>query len=251
MRYDPFDLSGRTALVTGAVGGIGQAVCELLASFGANIFAHHLDEEPSAASLGQLCENYGVEFSHISGDLRETRTAHATVEQAYAWRGRLDIVVNNAGVLFERTLAETTSTVWQDTIAVNLTAPFLIAQSAAARMVDGGAIVNVASRVAFSGNLGVAAYGASKAGLVGLTRSLAREIGPRVRVNAIAPGPTATPLIEDVLTPEWAGRKTKDMVTSELAQPRDIAPAVLFLCSDAGRLFHGQTLHPNGGGLMP
>jgi 3-oxoacyl-[acyl-carrier protein] reductase len=247
-----FDLTDKVALVTGATGGIGSAICDVLAQYGADIVAHHLADSAGAATLASTCRAHGAQFLDVEGDLRRTSTIDDVVSTAFDWQGRLDIVVNNAGILIEAPVEAITDEAWNDVLSVNLTAPFALARKAASRMTSGdGAIVNISSRVAYTGGPGLAAYAASKAGLGGLTRALAWELGPDIRVNAVAPGPIDTALVSEVNDAQWMERKTRGLVTKTLGTPQDVAPAVLFLSSPASRLFHGQTLHPNGGGVMP
>jgi 3-oxoacyl-[acyl-carrier protein] reductase len=118
-------------------------------------------------------------------------------------------------------------------------------------MIDGGAIINVASQVPLRGGTGVASYAAAKAGVIGLTRALARELGPRIRVAAIAPGPVESPMTaKHAADPEWVAARVGTLIERRFALPEEVAPSVVFLAAASGTLFHGQTLHVNGGGAL-
>ena len=163
------------------------------------------------------------------------------------------MLVNNAGIYIEETTEETDFELWQRNLDVNLTSTYLFCRLAAPalRASGRGAIVNMTSRLGYTGSVRAAAYVATKAGQAGLTRSLAKELAPEVRVNAVAPGPIATPMT-DVYSgdPAWVQRKTKELVMGRLGTPWEVATAVVYLASDASSYFTGQTLHPNGGGYM-
>ena len=170
------------------------------------------------------------------------------IEQRF---GRCTILVNNAGVMEETPFLEMTQEQWEHTLRGDLTGPVLVSQQFARQVADRGAIINVSSQLAFKGARNFVSYSAAKAGVVGLTRALARELGPAVRVNAIAPGPVLTPLIESLAEdPAWVAERTSGAVTGAIARPEEIAPVVVFLAAEAAAQLHGQVLHVNGGGVM-
>lgn len=241
----PGTLDGRHALVTGAVGGIGTATVRALAAAGAAVAVHHLGQPGPARALAEELPGAVV----VEGDVRDEAAVERFVAAAADRLGGLDVVVNNAAVMTEEPFLETPAARWRDTLDVDLTGAFLVTRAALARMPE-GALVNVSSQLAFKGAAGLAAYCAAKAGLVGLTRALAREFGPAVRVNAVAPGPVDTPLIAPYADEAWREARTAHLVTGRLAAPEEIAAVVVFLASDAAAQFHGQTLHCNGGGVL-
>jgi 3-oxoacyl-[acyl-carrier protein] reductase len=154
----------------------------------------------------------------------------------------------------ETPFLEITPEEWDDVIATDLTAAFHTCQAILPRMLERGAgvIVNLSSRLGQIGWAGVAHYSAAKAGLLGLTKSLAREFGPRgIRVNAVAPGVTLTAMAADVARGEVGAKRLAELPAGRFARPEDIAASVVFLLSDAAAMYHGQTLGPNGGGFMP
>ena len=162
------------------------------------------------------------------------------------------MLVNNAAIVLVRPLEDTTDAEWERVIATNLTAPFRLCRAVVPgmRARGGGVIVNVASELAYLGRAHYAAYTAAKGGLVSLTRSLARELAPAIRVNAIAPGPTETAMLaSELTTPELRAREV-DIPMRRLARPEEIASTAVFLASDRASFFCGEVVSPNGGALM-
>ena len=168
--------------------------------------------------------------------------------------GRIDALVNNAGLTMVTPFLEVDPADWDAIIRTDLTAAFHTCRAVLPSMVErgSGTIVNIASRLGQIGVAETAAYSAAKAGLIGLTRSLAREFGPRgIRVNAVAPGVTETEMTTDLVDSEEGRRRLRDMALGRFGRPEEVADAVIFLLSDASALFLGQTLNPNAGGYMP
>jgi NAD(P)-dependent dehydrogenase (short-subunit alcohol dehydrogenase family) len=240
-------LSGRTAVVTGATRGIGRAIAVGLAAAGADVLVHGRDAAAGrtvAAEVGAL----GRRAVWYGADLARAGAAGAVVQAALDAFGRVDVLVNNAGV-FERLPAlELDEAGWDRLLAVNLKAAFFAAQAAARAMrasARGGVIVNVSSDAAWSGGLNPCAhYAASKAGLVSITRSLARELAPhRIRVNAVAPGLIATEM------GETAGAALPELriPLGREGTPAEVAACVVFLASDAASYVTGATLNLSGG----
>ena len=244
-----FDLTGKTALVTGATGGIGAAIAKVLHKAGATVAisgtrANVLEE--LKAELG------GERVFVLPCNLSDASAVEKLVPEAEAAMGGLDILVNNAGITKDGLAMRMKDDDWSSVIDVNLTASFRLARAAMRGMMKKrwGRIVNITSVVGVTGNPGQANYVASKAGVIGLTKSLAQELAARnVTVNAVAPGFIATPMT-DVLND-----KQKEMIlgrvpAGKLGTPDDIAAAVLYLASDEANYVTGQTLHVNGGMAM-
>ena len=244
-----FDLNGKTALVTGATGGIGAAIAKVLHKAGATVAisgtrANVLEE--LKAELG------GERVFVLPCNLSDAAAVEKLVPEAEAAMGGLDILVNNAGITKDGLAMRMKDDDWASVIDVNLTASFRLARAAMRGMMKKrwGRIVNITSVVGVTGNPGQANYVASKAGVIGLTKSLAQELAARnVTVNAVAPGFIATPMT-DVLND-----KQKEMIlgrvpAGKLGTPDDIAAAVLYLASDEANYVTGQTLHVNGGMAM-
>ena len=244
-----FDLNGKTALVTGATGGIGAAIARALHKAGATVAisgtrANVLEE--LKAELG------GERVFVLPCNLSDAPAVEKLVPEAEAAMGSLDILVNNAGITKDGLAMRMKDEDWAAVIDVNLTASFRLARAAMRGMMKKrhGRIINITSVVGVTGNPGQANYVASKAGVIGLTKSLAQELAARnVTVNAVAPGFIATPMT-DVLND-----KQKEMIlgrvpAGKLGTPDDVAAAVLYLASDEANYVTGQTLHVNGGMAM-
>ena len=243
----PAGLEGRTALVTGSSRGIGLAVARALASAGARVVLNSRD----AAAVRAAAEQVGNGAVGIAADLGSPEGAAGLVEQALAAVGGLDILVNNAGMAMPAESTELSTDDWRRTIDLDLSAVFYCAQAAGRHMLErgSGAIVNVSSIQAFTPLARRVAYAASKAGVVGLTKALAVEWAPAVRVNAVAPGYVATQMVEELVQ---AGRVSADAIAARtpmrrMARPDEIAAAVAFLCSDAAGYITGETLMVDGG----
>jgi pteridine reductase len=241
---------GRVALVTGAGRGIGRAIALALAEQGANAALHHHESATAAAGVAAEARELGVEIALIGGDLADPNVPARIIGEAIARFGRLDVLVNNAGVYDTTPFDKVTPEQWDQTFAVNLRSTFFLCQAAAPhlRASPGAAIVNLASDGGLSPRPGFpvsAPYVTSKAGVIMLTRLLALELAPEVRVNAIAPG-----VIESKGVPIAPKAKERFAVATPLQSvgaPRDVAEAVLYLASDAARFVTGQVLSVDGG----
>jgi 3-oxoacyl-[acyl-carrier protein] reductase len=248
----PRQLEGRVALVTGAAGDLGSALAAALAEAGAHVVVHHLRDPDRAEAVAATVRGHGVTALILEGDVTVPDEVRALVADTERELGPVDILVNNAGLMDEVPFLEMSLERWQRTIDVDLTGVFLCSQEVARGMVArrAGTIINVASQLAFKGARDTVAYSAAKGGVVGFTRALARELGPAVRVNAIAPGPLETAMTAPYADDDWRAYRTAHMIAGRLGDAAEVAPSVVFLASDGAALFHGQTLHVNGGGVM-
>lgn len=244
----PFDLTGRTALVTGAAGGLGREMALGLAEAGASVVVHHLDQPQQAKELADELVERNALAGVVEGDVSDWDAAARFVDEA----GPIDILVNNAGYMVEGRLLDMSLDDWRKTISVDLDGVFVVSRHVVEGMLQrgGGVVINLASQLAFKGATGFSSYCAAKAGVLGLTRAMSRELGPTIRVNAIAPGPIVTPMTAAAFTPELARERTAGLVAGRMGEAHEIAPAVVYLASEASSFMHGQTLHLNGGGVM-
>jgi 3-oxoacyl-[acyl-carrier protein] reductase len=244
-----FDLTGKTALVTGATGGIGAAIARTLHKAGATVAI----SGTRANVLEELKAELGGERVHVLPcNLSDSAAVEKLVPEAEAAMGSLDILVNNAGITRDGLAMRMKDEDWNAVIDVNLTASFRLARAAMRSMMKKrwGRIVNITSVVGVTGNPGQANYVASKAGVIGLTKSLAQELAARsVTVNAVAPGFIATPMT-DVLNDKQKEAILGRVPAAKLGTPEDIAAAVLYLASEEAGYVTGQTLHVNGGMAM-
>ena len=244
-----FNLTGKTALVTGATGGIGAAIAKALHKAGATVAI----SGTRAQVLEELKAELGGERVHVLAcNLSDPAAVEKLVPAAEAAMGGLDILVNNAGITRDGLAMRMKDEDWSAVIDVNLTASFRLARAAMRGMMKKrwGRIVNITSVVGVTGNPGQANYVASKAGVIGLTKSLAQELAARsVTVNAVAPGFIATPMT-DVLNDKQKEAILGRVPAGKLGSPEDIAAAVLYLASEEAGYVTGQTLHVNGGMAM-
>ncbi|HVY82246.1 MAG TPA: 2-dehydro-3-deoxy-D-gluconate 5-dehydrogenase KduD [Steroidobacteraceae bacterium] len=248
---NPFDLSGRTALVTGANTGIGQAIAVALARAGANIIAAG---RTPPDETGAAVKAAGRSFEAITADLADAANAGEIVRQATTRGLAIDILVNNAGIIRRSDALEFTEADWDAVIDVNLKSVFFLCQAAARAMIArgrGGKIINIASMLSFQGGIRVASYTASKSGVAGLTKLLANEwAGKGINVNAIAPGYVATNNTAALRADETRNREILARIPAgRWATPDDIGGAAVFLASAAADYVHGAIIPVDGGWL--
>ncbi|PID35821.1 MAG: 3-oxoacyl-[acyl-carrier-protein] reductase [Rhodobacterales bacterium] len=243
-----FDLTGKTALVTGASGGIGGAIARALHGAGAKVGLSGTRTEPLEALAGELGEGAFV----LPCNLSDPEAVDALPKQAVAALGGLDILVNNAGITRDQIFMRMSDADWQAVLDVNLTATMRLCRGVMRPMMKArwGRIVNITSVVGHTGNPGQANYAASKAGVEGMTKSIAYEVASRgITANCIAPGFIATAMTEK-LTDEQKDKINVQIPTARMGQPEEIAAAVRYLASPEAGYVTGTTLHVNGGMVM-
>jgi 3-oxoacyl-[acyl-carrier protein] reductase len=247
-------LTGCVVLVTGSSRGIGAEVAVKAAVEGATVAVHYNRSRDGAERTVERIRAAGGAADAFEADVADGAQAEGLVARVLERHGRLDGLVNNAGRTLVGPFLETSVDTWEEVIRTDLTAAFHTCRAVLPSMVErgNGSIVNIASRLGQIGVAETAAYSAAKAGLIGLTRALAKEFGPRgIRVNAVAPGVTVTEMTTDLVDSEEGRRRLGDMPLGRFGRADEVAEAVIFLLSDASSLFLGQTLNPNAGGYMP
>ena len=243
-----FDLTGKSALITGASGGIGGHIARALHGAGAKVGLSGTRVEP----LQALAEELGEGAFVLPCNLSDFEAVSALPKQAVEAMGALDILVNNAGITRDNLFMRMSDDDWQSVIDVNLTSTFKLCKAAIRGMMKArwGRIVNISSVVGATGNPGQANYAASKAGMIGMSKSLAYEVASRgITVNAVAPGFIATPMT-DKLTDDQKTAILGQIPTGRMGEPGEIAAAVLYLASPQAAYVTGTTLHVNGGMAM-
>lgn len=246
-----FDLQGRKALVTGATGGIGEAIARTLHERGATVALSGRQTEKLEALKSDLVERAEV----VPCDLGDREQVGQLIDNANKALGGLDILINNAGLTKDNLFMVMKDDQWDDVIAVNLTASFMLMRSAARMMMRAktgyGRIIGISSVSGIVGNPGQGNYAASKAGMIGMTKSLAREVASRgITANCIAPGFIKTSMT-DALNDAQMSEIMAAIPSKVFGEPSDIASAALYLASEEARYVSGQTLHVNGGMVMP
>jgi 3-oxoacyl-[acyl-carrier protein] reductase len=245
------DLEGKVALVTGGAQGIGKVTALLLASKGAHVAVSDINMEGAMQAAKEI-EGLGRKGLALEGDVSSPPDAERIVGETVEQLGGIDILVNNAGITRDRLLLRMTEEDWDAVLSVNLKGTFNCTKAAVRHMMKhkSGRIVNIASVVGEMGNAGQANYAASKAGIIGLTKSIAREYAQRgISVNAIAPGYIETPMTE-ALSDKVKEELKAQIPMARLGTPMDVANAVYFLVSDASSYITGQVLNVNGGIYM-
>ncbi len=244
-----FDLSGKTALVTGASGGIGRAIATLLHSRGAHVVLHGTSQEKLLALSDQIGSNTSI----VSADLRDLDAVSTLVDSASSLSNTpIDILINNAGFAIDGLLMRMKIEDWQSVLDVNLTANMILCRSAIRSMIKAkwGRIISISSIVGVTGNPGQSNYAASKAGMIGFCKSLAQEVASRgITVNIVAPGFIETPMT-DLLDENQKDNLLRQVPVGRLGTPDEVASAVLFLATQEASYLTGATFHINGGMAM-
>ena len=247
-----FDLTGKSAVVTGGSRGFGRAICLKLAGQGANIVLNFAGNEAAAEETRSQCEALGVKALAVKGDVADAEACNALIEKAVSEFGGVDIVVCNAGVTLDNLLMRMSDEEFQKVIDTNLKGTFHCMRAAIRPMMKKrrGRIISISSVVGLMGNAGQINYAASKAGVIGMTKSLAREVASRhITVNAVAPGFIKTDMTA-VLSDSVKEGILRGIPLGELGEAEDVANAVLYLASDEAAYITGQVISVDGGMAM-
>lgn len=242
-------LKGKIALVTGGSRGIGRACSLALAEAGAEVIVNYQSNAQKAEETVEAIRKKGGTASALAFDVANTEATQGAIETLLKEKKRIDILVNNAGITRDGLMARYSADDWDQVLATNLRSAFLVSQAVLRPMMKErqGSIIHMSSIVGLTGNPGQAAYCAAKAGLIGLTKSMAKELASRnIRVNAVAPGYIQTDMT-DSLTPEQKEMIVKEIPLARVGTPEEIASAVVYLASDASSYVTGQTLIVDGG----
>lgn len=245
-------LTGKIAVVTGGSRGIGRAISLRLASMGATVYINYVSRPDAAEETKQLIEQNGGKAEIIQFDIGDAEKVQEAMKKVVSEAGSIDILVNNAGITRDGLMARMKESDWDDVIDTNLKGAFLCSKGVSKPMMKKkwGRIVNISSVIGFSGNSGQVNYASAKAGLTGLTKSMAREYASRnITINCVAPGYIVTEMTESMA--DAAQEKIlSEIPMASLGTPEDVAAAVAYLVSDDARYITGQTLHVNGGMYM-
>lgn len=246
------NLHGKTVLVTGASRGIGKGIALTLAQAGANIAFTFVSSVEKARAFEEELNALGIKAKGYQSNAAEFAEADKLIDEITKEFGSLDVLVNNAGITRDTLMMRMTEQQWDEVLDTNLKSAFALTKAAMRPMMKAkaGSIINITSVVGITGNAGQANYAASKAGMIGLTKSVAKELGSRnIRCNAIAPGFIETEMT-DALSPEVKAEWIKGIPLKRGGKPEDVANCVLFLASDASAYISGQTINVCGGMVM-
>lgn len=240
-------LKGKVALVTGASQGIGKVTALTLAKEGADVVVNFIGEEKNANETVEEIKRLGVDSIAVKADVSDFNEVKDMFEKVKDKFKRLDILVNNAGITKDRTLKNMTEEEWNKVIQINLTSVFNVTKNAIPLLQDGGSIISVSSVAGVCGNFGQTNYSASKAGIIGFTKSLAKELGKKkITVNAVAPGFIDTEMTKKL--PFLRKKVIQAMIAlRDFGQPEDVANAIVFLASEKSRYITGEVLNVGGG----
>lgn len=247
-------LKGKTALITGGASGIGAEIVRLFAKEGADIAINYHSRASQAELLAEECRKYGGRIITVKADVSEPEPVQAMVEEVLKAFGKIDILVCSTGINRQSRFIDMAVDDWDEMLKVSLRGVFLCDRFILPHMLERGSgrIINVTSQLGQIGGVNCAHYCAAKAGIIGLTKSLAREVGHTgITVNCIAPGPIETDFFFNGTTEEWRAEKLASLPLGRFGLAREVAPAALLLASDPdGNIFTGQTLGPNSGDVM-
>jgi 3-oxoacyl-[acyl-carrier protein] reductase len=243
-------MTKKPVLVTGASRGIGRATAIKLGDEGYSVGVNFKDKKEKAEDVVDQIEKSGGEALALKADIGNEEEVGKMIGDFVDKFGRIHCLVNNAGIYERKKFHELNLQYWEDTIRTNLTGTFLCTKAALPFIPEGGRIINIASVLAHMGSSQGAHYAASKAGIIGFSKSLARELGPRkITVNVVAPGATETDIIAED-TPEKREERGKIALLGRVGQPEEIADAIIFLLSDKSQYITGETINVNGGMWM-
>ncbi len=248
------DLAGRRALVTGASRGIGRAIAQAFAGEGAHVaIAYGASPAKAEETVASITAAGGKAFP-VHLDVSDEASIASGFAESLEGLGGLDILVSNAGVMLEKPLLETTAADYDRVMGVNLRGVFLVGREGLRILRgqgEGGRVINVASDLGYFGRENFSAYCASKAGVLTLTRSWAKEFGPDILINAIAPGPIDTDMLgPEAISAEWRVKEAQ-IPLERVGQPEEVAAVAVFLAGPGASFMTGQTIDPNGGSVMP
>ncbi|MBA3014991.1 MAG: 3-oxoacyl-[acyl-carrier-protein] reductase [Proteobacteria bacterium] len=246
------ELSGRVAVVTGGGRGIGQAVSLRLGALGAKVIVNYVNRAEPALETVAMIKATGGDAKALKFDVADGIATQEALQSVVADEGRLDILVNNAGITRDGLLVKMKDEAWDAVLDTNLKGAFNCIRAVSRVMMKqrGGRIINISSVIGFAGNPGQVNYASAKAGLIGLTKSVARELASRaITVNAVAPGYIETEMTSG-LSEEVTARLMSEIPLARLGNPADVAAAVAYLASDDASYVTGQTIHVNGGMYM-
>ncbi len=245
----PIDLSGKVAIITGGGQGLGKAAATMLHRAGARVAVNYPDDPAGVCRLRaeETVADWGETGLAMAADVRSREQMQLFLATVSAKWGPIDILINNAAILRDRTVKNLTDVEWDDVLDTNLSAVFRVCQQALPQMRDGGRIISMASISGVIGFFGQANYSSAKAGVMALTKVLSRELASRrITVNAVAPGVVLTEMGASI--PESGRRRMLEQIPLQrFGEPEEIASVILFLCSDLASYVTGQTLHVNGG----
>jgi 3-oxoacyl-[acyl-carrier protein] reductase len=246
------NLSGKVALVTGASRGIGRGIAEALGTAGASVAVNYRAGAVAAEEAVASIRSFGQDAIAIQADVTEEDDVDRMVKTVLDQFGRIDVLVSNAGILTQSHLADMPTGMWDEMMRTNLRSAFLCTRAVLPGMLsrESGSIIYIASQLGLKGAPDLVHYSAAKAGLIGMTRALAREVAPHVTVNAIAPGPIETDMLANI-TEEWKAMKLAELPLARFGRVSDVAPTAVFLASDDAAYYTGQVLGPIGGDVMP
>lgn len=247
------NLKNKKVVITGAASGIGAAIAKAFAKEGCKLVLADIHQD-NLQHIQKECSNDYAEVKTIGVDISTEEGAKAVIDTCIQEFGGIDILINNAGILTQAPCVDLTKQMWDEMIKIDLTSVYLTSKNALPHMISQrwGRIINISSQLGIKGGVELTHYCAAKAGVIGFTKALSLEVAPfNVLVNAIAPGPIATPLV-DGISEEWKKHKAKELPLGRFGVPEEIAPTAILLASDpGGNLFVGQTLGPNSGDVMP